>query len=95
MFRRSLAFDVEEGGEGKVETAVRYARQDLLISGFAKGGELIEGEAAAVAVNHGSGKVILIGFPCQFRAQPYAAFKLLFNAIYMAGDLSRANRQPD
>jgi hypothetical protein len=86
MFQGGLAFEAAEGGEGEVEVAARYADKDLLISGFARGWEKIAGKAAVVNVNHGKGRVVLIGFPCQFRAQPYATFKLLFNAIYFAGD---------
>ena len=86
MFRGGLAFDVAEGAEEVVEVASRYADSDLLISGFAHGGEKIAGKAAVALVHHGEGRVVLIGFPCQFRAQPYATFKLLFNAVYLAGD---------
>lgn len=86
MFQRGLAFDIPEGAEEQVEVALRYADSDLLISGFARGEEKIAGKAAVVLVHHGEGRVVLIGFPCQFRAQPYATFKLLFNAVYLAGD---------
>lgn len=92
MFVRSLAFDLPEGGEGGggAEIAARYADSDLLVSGFARGEELIAGKAAVAVVGHGEGRVVLIGFPCQFRAQPYATFKLLFNSIYLAGDRAAA-----
>jgi len=86
MFRRSLAFDVQEGKKEEVEVVARYADTDLLISGFARGEAKIAGKAAVVLVRRGQGRVVLIGFPCQFRGQPYATFKFLFNAVYLAGD---------
>ena len=35
-------------------------------------------------MSYGRGKVIAIGFPAQFRAQPHGTFKLFFNAIHCA-----------
>ena len=84
-FSHSLAFEVPEDSADMVEVVARYADSDILVSGLAKGEEKIAGKAAAVIVKLGEGNVVLIGFPCQFRAQPYATFKLLFNSIYMAG----------
>ena len=86
MFNDGLAFEAVEGREAEVEIAARWAEKDLLVSGYEQGGEKIAGKGAVVLVRHGEGRVVLIGFPCQFRAQPYATFKLLFNAIYLAGD---------
>ncbi len=51
--------------------------KDILISGYLEGGEYLENRAAAVEFEVGMGKVILIGFPAQHRAQPLRTFKLL------------------
>jgi hypothetical protein len=56
--------------------------KDILISGYLEGGELLEKKAAAVEFEVGKGKVILIGFHAQHRAQPLRTFKLLFNTLY-------------
>jgi len=59
--------------------------KDLLISGYIEGGELLERRAAVVDFKVGSGRVVLIGFRAQHRAQPLRTFKLLFNALYAIG----------
>jgi len=56
--------------------------KDILISGYLEGGELLEKRAAVVEITIGKGRVILIGFRAQHRAQPVRTFKLLFNALY-------------
>jgi hypothetical protein len=56
--------------------------KDILISGYLEGGEYLEKKAAAVEFEIGKGRVILIGFPAQHRAQPLRTFKLLFNTLY-------------
>jgi len=56
--------------------------KDILISGYLEGGGYLENKAAAVEFEVGQGKVILIGFHAQHRAQPLRTFKLLFNTLY-------------
>jgi len=56
--------------------------KDILLSGYLEGGEILEKKAAAVEFTVGKGKVILIGFHPQHRAQPVRTFKLLFNTLY-------------
>jgi len=66
------------------EVIARYPNDetDILVSGYLEGGELLEKRAAAVEFSVGEGKVILIGFRPQHRAQPVRTFKLLFNTLY-------------
>jgi len=92
---QSLAFDPvppasePNGAEGakmaqrEMDVAVRYAGDDLLMSGWENGArEQLGGEAAVLRVPMGQGTVVLTGFRTQFRAQPRGTFKLLFNALY-------------
>jgi hypothetical protein len=46
---------------------------------------VIAGQAAAVEVTVGAGRIVLLGFRTQHRAQSLATFRLLFNAILTAG----------
>jgi hypothetical protein len=56
--------------------------KDVLMSGYLEGGSLLEKRAAVVEIEVGKGRVILIGFRAQHRAQPVRTFKLLFNTLY-------------
>ena len=56
--------------------------KDILLSGYLEGGKLLEKRAAVVEIEVGKGRVILIGFRAQHRAQPVRTFKLLFNTLY-------------
>ncbi len=59
--------------------------EDVLISGYLKGADHLEKRAAVVELRVGKGRVVLIGFRAQHRAQPHRTFKLLWNALYLAG----------
>jgi hypothetical protein len=58
-----------------------YAERDILQSGWLLGEALIARKAAAVSVTLGQGKVVLLGFRAQNRAQTHGTFKLVFNAL--------------
>jgi len=42
-------------------------------------------KASIVNIKYGKGKVVLLGFRVQHRAQPHGTFKLLFNSIHYGG----------
>ena len=79
MFYQSTAFDVDVSSGAKVISS--FAERDVLLSGYLVGEEYIGKKAAAVDVPRGKGRVILIGFGVQNRAQPVGTFKLFFNSI--------------
>ena len=58
---------------------------DIPVSGYIKGADLLERRAAVVEYRVGEGRVVLIGFRPQHRAQTVRTFKLLFNSLYLPG----------
>lgn len=84
IFAHSCAFIIlPTFKENKAPRSVaRYARDNLLLSGYIYGERFLKGKSAIVEAPYGQGKLILLGFPVQFRGQPYGTFKLLFNAIF-------------
>jgi len=59
----------------------RYLDKDVLHSGWLLGEGRIARMGALVEVPLDKGRVILVGFRSQFRGQPHATFKVLFNAL--------------
>jgi hypothetical protein len=64
-----------------VQILSTYVDRDILQSGWLLGEQVIAKKAAAVAVRHGQGTVVLIGFRPQHRDQTHGTFKLVFNAL--------------
>ena len=64
-----------------VQILSTYVERDILQSGWLLGEALIAKKASAVAVKHGDGKVVLLGFRPQNRDQTHGTFKLVFNAL--------------
>ena len=73
-----------------VEIIATYVERDILQSGWLLGENVIAKKAAAVTVNHGTGRVVLIGFRPQHRDQTHGTFKLVFNAL-LNGPSARAS----
>jgi len=76
FFRRSPVFKIFEG-----RSVVKYAPEALL-SGWISGEEHLTGHSALADVPFGKGRVILIGFPAQYRAQSHGSFKYFFNSLF-------------
>jgi hypothetical protein len=68
-------------GSEKYSVIASYGKRDILESGWLVGEGNITGKAAMISAEMGKGKVVLVGFRTQHRAQTYGTFKLLFNAI--------------
>lgn len=95
-FSRSRAFETirlaraDEGGrediprapDPPVEVVTRYARDDILMSGWALGEERLAGRPAMVRARVGEGDVVLFGFRPQHRGQARGTYKLIFNTLY-------------
>jgi hypothetical protein len=76
----SPVFETLEGFAGVV--LARYAESGSpLLSGYLVGEKHLQGHAAALDVQLGSGHVLLFGFRPQWRGQPFGTFRVLFNAV--------------
>lgn len=58
--------------------------EDILLSGYLKGADLLTNRVAAVDLEVGKGRITLIGFHAQQRAQTHRTFKMLFNSLYVS-----------
>ncbi len=65
----------------RYEVIARYADRDLLQSGWLIGEDNLARTGGVVAAHMGTGKIVLIGFRAQHRAQTYGTYKLLFNTL--------------
>jgi hypothetical protein len=81
MFERNQAFDTRPTFRGKVLASYVKDRNPL-VSGYLLGAEAIEGKAAALDANYGSGHIVILGFRPQWRGQSHGTYKFLFNALY-------------
>jgi hypothetical protein len=86
VFYNDVAFEPTAGlGDAAVRTIARYPSENILQSGWIGGEEHLQNRIAAAEVTLGKGRVILLGFSPQHRAQPHGTFKLLFNSLHYAG----------
>jgi hypothetical protein len=84
-FEESPAFDVETG-----TVLARYPEANPLLSGWLLGERKLFGKAALVEAKLGTGRVVLFGFRPQYRAQSWATYAPLLNAIYTSALVTRA-----
>ncbi|HWT01647.1 MAG TPA: M14 metallopeptidase family protein [Pyrinomonadaceae bacterium] len=79
-FINSSAFEVTD--PERVRVVARYSPlPSLLRSGWLLGEDRLKGKVALAEVPLGRGRVVLFGFRPQHRAQTWATFPLIFNAI--------------
>jgi hypothetical protein len=83
----SPVFSTEEGFKGHV-LAKYDTNGSPLLSGYFLGEEYVQGYAAALDVEYGDGRVVLLGFRPQWRGQPFGTFKILFNAALYSNQVA-------
>ncbi|MFQ5817659.1 MAG: M14 family zinc carboxypeptidase [Terriglobia bacterium] len=84
-FVSSPAFDLAPSfSYTDLRVIARYPTTNPLQSGWLRGPEHLQDRIAAAEVSYEKGRVVLIGFRAQFRAQAHNTFKLLFNALHYA-----------
>lgn len=81
-FINSSAFEItNETKTNPARVVARYARGDVLRSGYLLGENLIAGRPALVEVGMGRGRIHLFGFRPQHRAQTWGTYPFIFNAL--------------
>ena len=82
MFSRSLALSTSvPSGEWDRKVVASYPEENILLSGWLLGEDMIARKAAVVDVKYKKGHIILIGFRTQFRAQSHSTYKFLLNSL--------------
>jgi hypothetical protein len=77
-------FRMEPTAQMQKTSAVGWFQgSQVLASGWAWGQQYLDGGTAVAEASLGEGKVVLLGPQVNFRDQPHATFKLLFNGLYM------------
>ncbi|TKJ30850.1 peptidase M14 family protein [bacterium (candidate division B38) B3_B38] len=83
LFWNSPAFSIDyTPWNERYQVVARYPEENQLQSGWLIGGKRLSRKAAIIDAQCGEGRVILLGFRVQHRAQTHGTFKLLFNSIY-------------
>ena len=87
MFSRSLAIRTRvPSGEWDRKVVASYPQEDVLMSGWLLGEDVIARNSAVVDVRHKKGHIILIGIRSQHRAQSHGTYKFLLNALLYPED---------
>ena len=81
-FINSSAFELTDtGARETVQVVARYARENVLRSGWLLGEAKLKGKIALAQVQLGKGQVILFGFRPQHRGQTWGTFPFIWNAL--------------
>lgn len=78
-FINSSAFEAADAD--KVKVIARYAKENVLQSGWLRGEDKIKDRIALAEVSIGKGRIILFGFRPQHRGQTWGTFPFIWNAI--------------
>ena len=89
-FINSSAFELTESAKPKtdvepsqmqVKVIARYAKDDVLRSGWLRGEERIKDHIALAEIGIGKGRIVLFAFRPQHRGQTWGTFPFIWNAI--------------
>lgn len=83
FIQSSPALGVSAGAfQDRVSVAARYTEENLLQSGWLIGEEYLSERPLALEFRVGEGKVLILAFPAQHRAQTHGTYKFFFNGIF-------------
>jgi hypothetical protein len=91
LYDSAPAFEMTGSGM-PIDSAAAYPASGLLQSGWLIGENYIAGKSALLDVGYGKGRLVLVGFGPQNRAETHGTFKVLFNAIYLPGSAAPAGK---
>ena len=83
FFRRDSAWPYNIDGANVIAS---YPADDLLLSGWIQGEDVLVNQAAMVEIPRGKGRMIMTGFYPEYRGQAHQTYKMMFNAIFYAGN---------
>ncbi len=81
-FINSSAF--EAAADANVRVIARYAKENVLLSGWLLGEDKLRGQIALAEVGFGKGRVVVFGFRPQHRGQAWGTLPLIWNALSSA-----------
>ena len=81
-FINSSAF--EAAADANVRVIARYAKENVLLSGWLLGEDKLRGQIALAEVGLGKGRVVLFGFRPQHRGQAWGTLPLIWNTLSSA-----------
>ena len=81
-FINSSAFTA--AADANVRVIARYAKENVLLSGWLLGEDKLSGQIALAEVGVGKGRVVLFGFRPQHRGQSWATLPLIWNTLSSA-----------
>jgi Zinc carboxypeptidase len=80
-FISSSAFETTDN---KVQVIARYAKDDVLRSGWLRGEDRIKDKIALAQISMGKGRIVLFAFRPQHRGQTWGTFPFIWNAINLS-----------
>jgi zinc carboxypeptidase len=81
-FINSSAFTA--AADANVRVIARYAKENVLLSGWLLGEDKLRGQIALAEVSVGKGRIVLFGFRPQHRGQAWATLPFIWNALSSA-----------